>query len=178
MDKTKIAHGLSILVQSTSFTHRVNQINEIVAGWEDTPLLFGGALEPLNALVDVGLHNKEALAKLVELARQKRRAVPTSRRVDYQRELMREKRERLYKAVELEELVRGAPLKGAAKSKYMAGVQSKWMQERNAFIAAKGNLTWKQRNEAASAFWQQVDGKLEADLAESQKSLSKSKKTR
>ena len=173
MDKAKIAKGLSLLVQTNEFVQRVRQINDIVDGWEDTPLLFGGALEPLNALVDVGLVNREALNKLVQLAQTKRQAVPVAKRIDYQRELMREKRERLYRAVELEELVRGSALKGEARMKYMAGVQAKWMQERNAFIAAKGNLSWKQRNEAASEFWQRVDQRLSHDLEEAKRVLDR-----
>lgn len=173
MDKAKIAQGLSLLVNAKSFVQRVRQINEIVDGWEDTPLLFGGTLEPLNALVDVGLSNREAMTKLIDLAQSKRQQVPVAKRVDYQRHLMREKRERLYKAVELEELVRGASLKGDARKKYMFALQAKWMHERNEFIATKGDLSWKERNEAANLFWRQLDTKLEHDLAEARVVLDK-----
>jgi len=173
MDKTKIAAGLSLLISSTAFVRRVAQIKDIVVNWDDTPMLFGGALEPLNALVDVGLTNPEVLDKLVALAQQKRRAVPQSKRVDYQRELMREKRERLTKAIQLEELVRGNPLTADKRDQYKRVTQTAWMRERNEFIASKGNLTWKERNEAANEYWRRVDDKLEKDLAEAKAVLDR-----
>lgn len=173
MDKARIAEGLTVLVTGKEFTKRVRQIKEIVADWQDTPLLFGGALEPLNALVDVGLTKPEALDRLIELAVAKRRQVPVAKRIDYQRDLMREKRERLYRALKLEELVRGSPVSGAARKKYMLDTQAKWMAERNAFIKAKGNLSWKQRNDAANEFWLLVDARLEHDLKEAQAVLDR-----
>lgn len=173
MDKARLAAALSLLINSKSFLQKVRKIEEIIADWNETPLLFGGALEPLNALVDVGLTNRAALDKLVKLAESKRRAIPEAKRVDYQRNLMREKRERLYKAVKLEELVRGTPLKGAAKTKYMNETQARWMKERAAFIAQKGDLTWKQRNDAANEFWAHVDAQLEHDLVEAKQVLDK-----
>lgn len=173
MDKARIAAALSMLVESKEFTKRVKQIRDIVADWQQTPLLFGGSLEPLNALIDVGVVKPEAFDKLIDLAVAKRRQVPTAKRIDYQRALMQEKRERLYKAVRLEELVRGAPVKGEARRKYMATMQTKWMVERNAFIKSKGNLSWKQRNEAANEFWRQVDVRLEKDLAEARAVLER-----
>ncbi len=173
MDKQKIAAALSLLAESKSFVTRVRQIEEIIEGWEDTPLLFGGALEPLNSLVDVGLQNRTAFDKLIELARNKRRLIPATKRVDYQRELMREKRARLNRAVKLEELVRGSPLTGDARVKYKAAVQQRWMHERNAFIAKRGDLSWKERNEAANEFWSQVDAQLQKDTAEAQQVLER-----
>lgn len=168
MDKAKIAEGLSLLVETKAFAQRVRQINQIVDEWEQAPLVFAGTLEPLNALVDVGLTNRPALVKLITLAASKRRSVPLTKRVDYQRELMREKRERVYRAIKLEELVRGVPLRGEQRKVYMRDVQTKWMKDRNAFIAAKGDLSWKDRNEAAGEFWRQLDAQLAKDLEEAQ----------
>lgn len=173
MDKERIADGLTLLANTKEFAKRVKQLHDIIADWEDTPLLFGGALEPLNALIDVGLAKPEALGKLIELAEKKRRSVPETKRIDYQRELMREKRERLYRAVELEELVRGSPLKGAARQRYMTEKQARWMDERAAFIESKGVLSWKERNEAAGQFWRQVDEQLARDLDEAKAVLGR-----
>lgn len=173
MDKARIAAGLTLLVTSKEFTKRVKQIRAIAAEWQDTPLLFGASLEPLNALIDVAVVKPEAFDKLIQLAAAKRKQEPSVKRVDYQRELMREKRERLYKALKLEELMRGRPLDTMARQKYMRETQAMWMAERNAFIKSKGNLNWKQRNEAANEFWRQLDEKLEHDLAEAQTVLDK-----
>lgn len=171
MDKARIAAGLSLLVNARDYTKRVRQIAAVIEDWDDTPMLFGGALEPLNALIDVGLADRQALERLLDLAQRKRSGIPQARRVDYQRGLMREKRDRLYRAVELEELVRGSPLKGEARAKYMRETQGRWMAERNAFIAAKGNLSWKERNVAANEYWQQVDAQLARDLGEAKRVL-------
>lgn len=173
MDKQKIAAALSILAGTRQFVQRVKQIEEILDGWENTQLLFGGPLEPFNALVEVGLHNREAFGKLIDLARTKRRSLPDAKRVDYQRELMREKRERLDRAVRLEELVRGARLTGDKRAAYKKATQERWMNERNAFITGKGNLSWKERNEAANEFWSLVDQRLNKDIAEAQAVLDR-----
>lgn len=166
MDKTRVVEGLKLLINAKDYNHRVKQIGDIIADWENTPMLFAGALEPLNALIDVGLASRDALDRVLELAASKRREIPAAKRVDYQRELMRAKRERLYRAVELEELVRGSKLKGDAKKKYMHDTHATWMSERNRFIANKGNLSWKERNAAANEYWRQVDERLENDLSE------------
>lgn len=173
MDKARIAAGLSVLVTCKEFTKRIKQIKDIATDWQDTPLLFGGPLEPLNALVDVGVTKPEALDKLIDLATAKRRQVPVAKRVDYQRDLMRAKRERLYKALKLEELVRGSPVSGTARQKYMLDTQKKWVAERKEFISKKGSLSWKERNEAANEFWRKVDERLDHDLAEAQAVLDR-----
>jgi hypothetical protein len=171
MDKSRVVEGLKLLIHAKDYNKRVRQIGEIIADWDDTPMLFAGALEPLNALIDVGLVNRAALDRMLDLATNKRREIPAAKRVDYQRDLMRAKRERLYRAIELEELVRGSKLKGDAKKKYMHDTQAMWMSERNRFIASKGNLTWKERNAAANEYWAQVDERLDKDLAEARQVL-------
>lgn len=171
MDKEKVAQGLTILINSQHYARRVRQVLDLVENWEETPMLFAGALSPLNVLVDVGLASKEALNRLLELAESKRRAAPTTKRVDYQRSLMREKRERLAKAVQLEELVRGSPLEGDARERYKLATQSRWMKERNEYIAKKGDLSWKERNTAANEFWAKLDVRLEHELEEAKKVL-------
>ena len=173
MDKSRVARGLSLLVNTKEYTKRLRQLREVIDGWNDTPMLFGGELEPLNALIDVGLTSPPALERLLELAESKRKQVPEAKRVDYQRELMRGKRERLYRAVELEELVRGTPLKGAAKMKYMRETQARWMAERQAHIKSKGTLSWKERNQVANQFWESVDAQLARDLAEAKQILDR-----
>lgn len=173
MDKQRIAAALSILIGAKHFMQRVRQLEELIENWSESPLLFGGALEPLNSLIDVGLADRVAFGKLIALAQAKRREVPAAKKVDYQRELMREKRERVDRAIRLEELVRGAPLRGEIRAWYKKDLQQRWMRERNEFIAKKGNLSWKQRNEAAGEYWAKVDAQLLRDLAEAQAVLDR-----
>lgn len=58
--------------------------------------------------------------------------------------------------------MRGTALRGAARAEYM----------RDAHIAAKGDLTWKERNAAANEYWAQVDAQLVRDLDEAKRVLS------
>lgn len=173
MDKQRIAAALTILIGAKHFMQRVRQLEELIDNWSESPLLFGGVLEPLNSLIDVGLADRVAFGKLIALAQAKRREVPAAKKVDYQRELMREKRERVDRAVRLEELVRGSPLRGEVRARYKKDLQQRWMRERNEFIARKGNLSWKQRNEAAGEYWAKVDAQLLRDLAEAQAVLDR-----
>ncbi len=173
MDKARIASALSLLVQTKSFASATKRILLVIEEWPEWPMLFGGAQEPYNALVEVGLANREALDRLFGLAYSKRRLVPQAKRADYQRQLMAERRERIALAIQLEELVRGIKMNLAQREKYKKDVQARWMHERNQYIAKKGSLTWKERNQAANEFWATVDAQLSKDLEEARKVLDR-----
>jgi hypothetical protein len=85
-------------------------------------------------------------------------------RADYQRELMRERRAREYKALELHELATGMRLSGEERKKYLDERWFGWTLGKKKSLAADENLTWKERNEAARAYWAGVDCALDKQL--------------
>lgn len=122
----------------------------------------------MNALIDVGLQNRTAFEKLVGMAEDRRRAIPRARRVDYQRDLMRERRARIAKAVELHETMHGR-VRGVERNTYINQLQARWRRARDKFIADKGDLDWKARNDAANEFWEMIDRQLDQNLADARR---------
>lgn len=160
VEKSRVVAGVAFLVASKEYGLRVRQIHRLVGEWHHTPLLFAGELTPLNALVELGVANKDVLDKVLTLAKTRRSAIPAAKRVDYQRALMREKRSRLNRAAALEERARGTPLRGDARKEFLRHIQVQWTQERDAFIRAKGPLTWTQKNKCIKDFWEILDRRL------------------
>lgn len=165
--RKRIVEAMNLLITSPKYATLINEITSIIERWDTHPMAYSGKLSCLNALVDVGLQSRDAFEKLIKLIEDKRRLIPEAKRVDYQRELMRDRRARLAKALELHEAKSG-PLVGAARKKAATDIQGRWKVARDRFIADKGNLSWKQRNDAAQEFWEGIDRQLNANLAAAQ----------
>lgn len=172
-NKQQIAEAVNLLIAEDHYTKRIKQILEIVEDWDDSPRVFADRLASLNALVDIGLDDMANLQELFTLVENRRKLVPLMKKVDYQRNLMREKRERLAKAVKLEELVRGKTLTQLERERYKKSMNGKWTKEKTAYIAAKGELSWKARNEVTREFWEKIDAQLTKDLAEAERVLDR-----
>lgn len=167
--RQRVVEAVNYLIEAPNYTSLINEITKIVETWDTHPMVYGGKLECLNAMIDVGLESRTAFESLIELIEGRRKLIPQARRVDYQRDLMRERRAREAKAVELQELVKGVTLKGKPKSQYLAELRGRWRKARDEFIAAKGELSWKQRNDAANEFWDTIDRQLDANLREARR---------
>lgn len=165
----RVVEAVNHLVSAPNYVALVTEMTRIIENWDMHPMYYGGAHSCLNALVDVGLHSREAFERLVQLAADRRKEKPATRRVDYQRELMRERRAREAKALELQELTIGHVLRGSARIAYIEGVRSRWNVAKDEYIKAKGDLTWSERNAATREFWAEIDERLDANLAEARK---------
>lgn len=170
MDKEKIVEAVNFLIQSESYTRLINEMTEIIEKWDMHPMAYDGQLKCLNAMIDVGLESRDAFEKLVDLIERKRRSVPVIKRVDYQRDLMRERRARFAKALEIQELRSGKKFKTSAdRKKYSDKLRKQWAEERAKFIAARGRLSWKERNVASGQFWDQLDNTLDKELRDARR---------
>lgn len=173
MDRDKVTAAVNHLITEQHYAKRAHQIVDLVESWEDSPRVFAGDLAVLNVLVDLGVANRPALDAMFHLAEARRKNLPIARRVDYQRELMRAKRERLAFAVEIDEIKRGKPYTTEVREKLKRDTQKHWMAERNAYLKAIGPMTWKETNEATQRFWAQLDAKLRKELANLKKEKHK-----
>lgn len=170
MDKEKVVEAVNFLIQSDNYTRLINEVTEIIEQWDQHPMAYDGKLKCLNAMIDVGLESRDAFEKLVDLIERKRRLVPVIKRVDYQRDLMRERRARFAKAMELQELRSGKKLKNAAERKKLTDkLRKQWAADRAKFISDKGRLSWKERNVASGKFWDELDNKLDVELRDARK---------
>ncbi|MDI3307511.1 MAG: hypothetical protein QJR07_10450 [Acetobacteraceae bacterium] len=171
VERERVLAAVNFLIESNEYARLIKEITDIIERWHTRPMVYADGLECLNALIDVGLESREAFDKLVELIEAKRRLIHEIKRVDYQRKLMQERRARQAKAIELHELVTGKKLSGPERVKFVRDLQARWRKERDAFIRAKGELSWEERNNAANEFWSQVDAKLEINLRDARQRL-------
>lgn len=167
-DKLKLVSAVNYLIAAPNYAKLINEMTGIIERWDTHPMVYGGKLEMLNAVIDVGLQNREAFEKLLRLIEQKRRLVPQTKRTDYQRQLMRERRARIAKALELAELTSGRLSTGDRKAREKALIE-RWRQARDEFIANKGNLSWAERNTASNEFWETIDRQLDQNLREARR---------
>jgi len=164
-NKKQIVDAVNFLIESPKSGRLINEMRGIIAKWKTRPVVYAGDMVILNAMLDVGIENIEAFEKLVTLIEERRKMVPQSRRLDYQKNLMRDRRLRGNKAVELHELTSKKTLTTGERKKYLDGLQARWAKARQEFIASKGELSWKDRNAASQEFWSTIDRQLDANLA-------------
>lgn len=169
MTSTRVVDAVNFLIEAPNYAALINEMTKIIETWDTHPMAYGGRLACLNAMVDVGLHNREAFERLVKLVEDKRKLLPSVRRTDYQRDLMRERRARMAKALELHELQFGT-VRGAARMQATQDIQTRWSRARSQFLAAKGEMSWLERNEATREFWESIDRNLDINLAQARNS--------
>lgn len=159
----ELRDAVNLLIHAHDSTQRIKELEEIIEKWEERPMVYAGHLEPLNRLIDVGRQDMDAFHRLVRLVRDQRQLIPALRRMDYQRELMRERRARLAKAVQLREL-RYGEMTAREKERYRKEIQQRWSEAREKFIQSKGRLSWHERNEASNEFWRRIDKNLDESI--------------
>jgi hypothetical protein len=164
VDKSKIAAAINLLIECDRFAKYVNEMTAILEDWDQHPMAYAGKLAPLNELLRVGLESRVGFERLIALAEERRKQLPKQRRTDYQRELMAQRRTRVAKAIELQELLHGK-MDAAAKEKYAKEIQARWATAKEKFLASQGELTWDQKNKKSQEFWAAIDGKLDANIA-------------
>ncbi len=161
---TQVVEAVNYLVASKSFASLVRELHSIVAQWKHRPMVYAGERAILNALIDVGVTNPEAFDRLLDLAASKRANLPITKRVEYQRNLMQERRQRLALVVELHERTVGSRLSPAERRKFVTAQQERWRREREAYLSGKGALDWKARNACIEAFWKKIDETLQLEV--------------
>lgn len=131
---------------------------------ENPRLPFTGDPPCLEAMVDLGRADRNAFERLLTLIEEKRQEDPKTAKKDYQRDLMRERRQRMAKAILLHE-ARSGPLKGDARAKEMASIRERWTRAKAQFIVDKDASSGTERVQATRDFWAMVDRQLDANIA-------------
>lgn len=164
-DTKKITEAVNLMIAAPNYARLANEMTNIIERWETHPMVYGGKLDCLNALIDVGLANREAFEQLLRLVQRKRGQMPKAKRQDYQRNLMRERRTRVAKAIALREGMFGRMTK-FKREEYTKDLQSRWNEEKTKWLAERSPQKWAERNEAIAAFWQHIDRNLDNNLAQ------------
>lgn len=163
-DYNRVTDAVNVLIFSEKYTELKAELTKIIEEWDTHPMAYGGKLACLNELVNVGIAKRASFDKLIQLVEDNRELIPQSTRVKYQREYMQTSRERVRKAVSLYVMQKG-PLNAASRKKYISDLKARWMAAQEKFLAAKGEITWKERNEARAEFWAEIDATLDKNLA-------------
>ena len=161
--------AVNYLVESDDYARLIREITDTIERFDKRPMVYAGKLELLNVLIDVGVANRAAFERLVTLVEEKRKLLPQVRRVDYQRELMAQRRARAAKAIELNELTKARKLTQDERTEFTKDIQARWAKERDSYILKKGNLDWHGRNEATREFWAKVDTTLDTNIKDARR---------
>jgi hypothetical protein len=174
VDKKVLVEAINYMILAPNYVALSREITRIIENWDSHPMAYSGELKHLNALIDIGLESRDAFEKIIGLIEERRKLVPEIKRVDYQRNLMRERRARLNKAAMLQELQTGRTLTAEQKKDLAKTIQARWMKARERYIEEAGAATWAERNAATNRFWEEVDAKLDLNIhTEQEKRLRK-----
>lgn len=168
-ERDQVLQAVNYLVESDDYARLISEITDVIERFNKRPMVYAGKLALLNVLIDIGVANRAAFERIVKLVEDKRKLIPQIRRVDYQRELMAQRRARTAKAVELQELTKGRKLSQDERAQFGKEIQARWAKERDAYILAKGNLDWHGRNEATREFWAKVDTTLDTNIKDARR---------
>jgi hypothetical protein len=168
MGNRTVVEAVNHLIYAPNYASLINEMTRIIENWAAHPMAYGGNLSHLNALIDVGLKDRAAFERLVDLIESQRRMVPAVKRVDDQRSLMATRRARQAKAIELHEVLYG-PLRGPRRAQFLSDLQERWAKAKADYLRSKGPLDWKARNTATNEFWADVDRNLEINLKDARR---------
>jgi hypothetical protein len=164
VDKEEVVEAINLLIECERYAKFVNEMTGILESWDQHPMAYAGDLTPLNALLHIGVKNRDKFERVLKFIESKRKERPKQRRQDYQRELMAQRRARDAKAIDLEELQHG-PMSAPQKKKFLKELQERWAVAKEKFIQGQGRLTWDERNKKSQEFWASVDKRLDINLA-------------
>ena len=164
VDRAKVVEAINLLIECDRYARIVNEMTSILESWDQHPMAYADKLSPLNILLKIGLESRDTFERILKLIEEKRKQRPKQRRQDYQRELMQQRRARIAKAIDLEELLHGT-MAADAKKKFVEAIQRRWADAKAKFLSAKGELSWDQKNRFTQEFWSSVDKKLDANIA-------------
>jgi hypothetical protein len=156
--------AVSYLIAADDYTKLTADMTRIIENPPYTPR-YVSVSEPLNALVDLGRKNREAFEKVLALVERRRLEHPKVAKREYQKQIMRERRKRMAKALVLHE-VRTGPLKGEDRAATMAAIRGRWEQARAQFLARQEVMSGEERLAAIRQFWSTLDRQLDANLAD------------
>jgi hypothetical protein len=159
----RVTEAVNYLIDAPDYIVRAQEMTRSI----ETPKArvdYTGSLAPLNALLDLGVANRDAFERILKLVEAKRKDNPNVAKRDYQRDIMRERRKRMAKALLLHEARQG-PLRGEDRTKEMASIRARWSKAKAEYLIDRDVSTGGERLDATRDFWAMVDRQLDANVA-------------
>jgi hypothetical protein len=148
----------------TALIREIRRMAQVIGTRDER--VFGGEQACLNALVDAAVTNPAGIEAIIQQVEAYRASLPKEHRREYQRTLMRDRRERQRIAARIHELKYGVSLSGNSRATFIATKHEQWMKARNAFLAGHPNASWDERHELTAQFWAALDQRQQARLRE------------
>lgn len=165
-----LVEAVNLLIEAENYSSLAAEMTRLIEHGS-TEVQYGMGLAPLNALVELGRTDRNAFERVLVLVEGKRKEDPKSAKRDYQRDIMRERRQRMAKAILLHEARVGA-LKGGARATEMAEIRKRWTRAKAQYIVDSGATSAEDRRQAVQSFWAMVDRQLDANLANMQRTAA------
>jgi hypothetical protein len=159
-----IVNAVNLLIEAHNYSALAQEMTHFVEEVRGGTPRYSGDLDPLNALISLGRANRAAFERVLKLVDEKRKEDPKTAKRDYQRDIMRERRQRMAKAILLHEARHGA-LKGEARTLEMASIRARWTRAKTQFIVDRSPPSAEDRLAAIRDFWDMVDRQLDANVA-------------
>jgi hypothetical protein len=159
----RVTEAVNYLIDAPDYSARAQEMTRSI----ETPkerVDYTGSLACLNALLDLGAANRDAFERLLKLVETKRKENPSVSKRDYQRDIMRDRRKRMAKAILLHEARQGV-LKGAARAAEMASIRARWDKAKAEYLIKQETASGADRLDAIRDFWAMVDRQLDANVA-------------
>ena len=163
MATERMTEAVNLLIEAPDYAARVQEMTRSI----ENPKLrvdYTGSLACLNVLLDLGATNRDGFERLLKLIEAKRMESPATAKRDYQKNIMRDRRRRMAKALLLHEARSGA-LKGAARAQEMAAIRTRWAKAKAEYLVTHETETAADRLDATRDFWAMVDRQLDANIA-------------
>jgi hypothetical protein len=159
----RVTEAVNYLIDAPDYIVRAQEMTRSIEN-PRARVDYTGSLAPLNAMLDLGVANRDAFERLLKLVEEKRRDNPSVAKRDYQRDIMRDRRKRMAKALLLHE-ARSGPLKGDARATEMASIRARWDKAKAEYVINRDVGSGAARLEAIKDFWAMVDRQLDANVA-------------
>jgi hypothetical protein len=158
-----VTEAVNHLIGADDYSPRVLELTRSIEN-PKARVSYTGSLACLNALLDLGTTNRDAFERLLKLVEEKRKENPSTAKRDYQKNIMRERRKRMAKAILLHE-ARMGPLRGDARAAEMASIRARWAKAKAEYLVSRETETGGERLDATREFWAMVDRQLDANVA-------------
>jgi hypothetical protein len=159
----RVTEAVNYLIDAPDYSARAQEMTRSIETPKDR-VDYTGSLACLNALLDLGVANRDAFERILKLIEGKRRENPSVAKRDYQRDIMRDRRKRMAKALLLHEARQG-PLKGDTRATEMAAIRARWDRAKAEYLVKEETASGTDRLEAIRNFWAMVDRQLDANIA-------------
>lgn len=153
----------NFLVGSTRCTRIINEMNNFISSWKDSPKMYVGELDVLNPLIRLGVDHRDKYDAILERVYAARQQLADQRRVDYQKDLMRRIRAREANAVTLAEWLRGRRFLPDERAEFVREQKRSWDEAKAEFVRRNAKDASQTRT-ATATFWNLTDMELEEEL--------------